>query len=134
MSGYAYRGLPSTEYKDNICNAMSSGATQYSEFLEVLRKCVTELRNTFDELRGVDGVFTANVGRIEFVGSCVDAESTASAGPTERDRVLNCITSYLYDALQDCATAACNKDEARFMDLSFIRCGVHLKIAKACGI
>ncbi|SBO14255.1 hypothetical protein ANAPC1_00602 [Anaplasma phagocytophilum] len=134
MSGYAYSGVSSGEYKDSLCRAITTGLMPYDEFLKVLRECMLELRSTFNELRDVNVVFAANVGRIDFIGSYVDAESIASAGPTGRERVLYEIIHSLYDALQDCATAACNQDVARFMDPDFCRRGAHLQIAKACGI
>ncbi|UQD53984.1 HGE-14 family type IV secretion system effector [Anaplasma phagocytophilum] len=134
MSGYAYSGLSSTEYKDSLCRAITYGLMSYDEFLKVLREFMLELRSTLNELQGVDAVFAANVDKINLIVSHIGAESVASAGPTGRDQVLRGLTYNLCDVLQDCATAACNQDVARFIDQGFIRRRAHLQIAKVCSI
>ncbi|KDB56199.1 hypothetical protein O997_02265 [Anaplasma phagocytophilum str. MRK] len=132
MSGYAYSGLSSTEYKNSLCRAITSGLMAYDEFLKVLREFMLELRSTLNELQDVDGVFASNAGGIEVIESCItDAES---AEPTARKSVLFRLIHHLYDVLQGCAAAPCNKEVSRFMDASFIRRGAHLQIAKACGV
>ncbi|KJV67056.1 putative hGE-14 protein [Anaplasma phagocytophilum str. ApNP] len=132
MSGYAYSGLSSTEYKNSLCRAITSGLMSYDEFLKVLREFMLELRSTLNELQDVDGVFASNAGGIEVIESCItDAES---AEPTARKSVLFRLIHHLYDVLQGCAAAPCNKEVSRFMDASLIRSGAHLQIAKACGV
>ncbi|SCV65253.1 hypothetical protein ANAPH2_01204 [Anaplasma phagocytophilum] len=85
MSGYAYSGLSSTEYKNSLCRAITSGLMSYDEFLKVLREFMLELRSTFSEIRGVDAVFAKHAGGIEVIESCItDAES---AEPTARKSV-----------------------------------------------
>ncbi|SBO14957.1 hypothetical protein ANAPC1_01335 [Anaplasma phagocytophilum] len=134
MSGYAYSGLSSTEYKDSLCRAITSGLMPYGECLKVLREFALELRNTFSELRGVDAVFAA-ADKINSIDSCItDAEGASSAEPKVQAGVLYSLINRLYDALQDCTTAPCNKEVPCFMDVSFIRRRAHLQIAKACGI
>ncbi|SCV64775.1 hypothetical protein ANAPH2_01063 [Anaplasma phagocytophilum] len=134
MSGYAYSGLSSTEYKDSLCRAITSGVMPYDECLKVIHEFVMELRSTFGELRGVDAVFAA-VDKIDSIDSCItDAEGASSAEPKVQAGVLYSLINRLYDALQDCTTAPCNKEVQRFMDVSFIRRSAHLQIAKACGI
>ncbi|SCV64407.1 hypothetical protein ANAPH2_00948 [Anaplasma phagocytophilum] len=134
MSGYAYSGLSSREYKDSLCRAITTGLMSYEEFLKVLRECVLELHGTFNELRDVGGVFAKHADRVELLASYLDEEGTASADPAVRERVLYELAYYLCDTLYDCATASCNRDVARFIDPDFCRRGVHLQIAKACGI
>ncbi|WP_368680021.1 HGE-14 family type IV secretion system effector, partial [Anaplasma phagocytophilum] len=132
MSGYAYSGLSSTEYKYSLCRAITTGLMPYSEFLKVLREFMLELRSTFDEIRGLDSAFEANVHRIEILQRDINAEIATGAEPT--GRVLHGMMHKLYDVLYDCVTAPCNKDVARFIDPRFIRHGAHLQIAKACGV
>ncbi|KJV64505.1 putative hGE-14 protein [Anaplasma phagocytophilum str. ApMUC09] len=134
MSGYAYSGLSSREYKDSLCRAITTGLMSYEEFLKVLRECVAELRNTFSEIRGVDAVFAKHADRVELLASYLDEEGTASADPAVRERVLYELAYDLCDTLYDCATASCNRDVALFMDPCFIRHRAHLQIAKVCGI
>ncbi|KJV64627.1 putative hGE-14 protein [Anaplasma phagocytophilum str. ApMUC09] len=134
MSGYAYSGLSSREYKDSLCRAITTGLMSYEEFLKVLRECVAELRNTFSEIRGVDAVFAKHADRVELLASYLDEEGTASADPAVRERVLHTIIHSAYDMLHDCATAQCNKEVPRFMDPDFTRREVHLQIAKVCAI
>nr|WP_180843776.1 hypothetical protein [Anaplasma phagocytophilum] len=132
MSGYAYSGLSSQEYKDSLCRAITTDLMPYSEFLKVLREFVAELRSTFGELREVDAVFAAKADVVEVIEKCItDAESAESA---MRKSVLCRLIHYFYDVLQGCVTAPCNQDVTRFSDPRFIRHGVHLQIAKACGI
>ncbi|UQD53986.1 HGE-14 family type IV secretion system effector [Anaplasma phagocytophilum] len=132
MSGYAYSGLSSTEYKDSLCRAITSGLMPYDEFLKVLREFMLELRSTFNEIRGLDSALEENASRIESIecGLC----SFLSSGAAARDRVLRELTYNLCDVLYGCATAACNQDVSLFMDPGFIRRGAHLQIAKVCGI
>ncbi|WP_145915475.1 HGE-14 family type IV secretion system effector [Anaplasma phagocytophilum] len=132
MSGYAYSGLSSREYKDSLCRAITTGLMSYEEFLKVMREFMLELRSTFNELRDVDVVFAANADRMEFIVNSIDTESTKSEGLGEEE--LYRLVRHLNDTLYDCATAACNQDVARFIDPDFCRRGVHLQIAKACGI
>nr|WP_155375866.1 hypothetical protein [Anaplasma phagocytophilum] len=134
MSGYAYSGFSSREYKDAICYAMASGAMPYAECLQAVRVCALELRSTFNGIGGLDGAFVANVRRMENLLRFLDEQSTPSADPTARERVLCAIIHRLYDVLYDCVTAPCNKDMARFKDPSFVGNGAQLQIAKACGI
>ncbi|WP_433846495.1 HGE-14 family type IV secretion system effector [Anaplasma phagocytophilum] len=134
MSGYAYSGFSSKEYRDNICAAITSGTMSYDGFLKVLRECVAELRNTFSEIRGVDAVFAKHADRVELLASYLDEEGTASADPAVREMVLHTIIHSAYDMLHDCATAQCNKEVPRFMDPDFTRREVHLQIAKVCAI
>ncbi|ANC34108.1 hypothetical protein P029_01675 [Anaplasma phagocytophilum str. Norway variant2] len=132
MSGYAYSGLSSTEYKDSLCRAITSGVMPYDECLKVIREFVMELRSTFGELRGVDAVFAA-ADKINSIESCITAaEGASSAEP--KVEVLYSLINRLYDALQDCTTAQCNKEVPLFMDQDFVKRKAHLQIAKACGI
>nr|WP_308415246.1 hypothetical protein [Anaplasma phagocytophilum] len=132
MSGYAYSGLSSREYKDSLCRAITTGLIPYDEFLKVLRECVLELSSTLNELRGLDGAFEANVHRVEILQRDINAEIATGAEPT--GRVLHGMMHKLYDVLYDCVTAQCNQDVTRFIDSRFIRHGAHLQIAKACGV
>ncbi|SCV66288.1 hypothetical protein ANAPH2_01542 [Anaplasma phagocytophilum] len=132
MSGYAYSGLSSTEYKDSLCRAITSGLMPYGECLKVLRECVMELRSTFGALQDVDAVFAA-ADKIDSIESCITAAEGASRAEPKVE-VLYSLINRLYDALQDCTTAPCNKEVPRFMDVSFISRKAHLQIAKACGI
>nr|WP_180843805.1 hypothetical protein [Anaplasma phagocytophilum] len=132
MSGYAYSGVSSGEYKDSLCRAITTGLMPYDEFLKVLRECMLELRSTFNELRGLDGAFEANVHRVEILQRDINAEIATGAEPT--GRVLHGMMHKLYDVLYDCVTAQCNQDVTRFIDPRFIRHGAHLQIAKACGV
>ncbi|UQD53989.1 HGE-14 family type IV secretion system effector [Anaplasma phagocytophilum] len=133
MSGYVYSGFSSRGYKDAICYAITSGAMPYAECLQAVRVCALELRSTLNELQDVDGVFAANVRRMENLLHFLDEQSTPSADPTARERVLCDMIHRLYDVLYDCVTAPCNKDVARFKDPSFLGNGAQLQIAKACG-
>ncbi|UQD53937.1 hypothetical protein ESP60_00270 [Anaplasma phagocytophilum] len=108
MYGYA-SGFFSREYKDAICYAITSDAMPYAECLQAVWVCALELRSTFNEIGGLDGAFAANVRRMENLLHFLDEQSTPSADPTARERVLNCITGYMYEALQDCVTAPCKK-------------------------
>ncbi|SCV65093.1 hypothetical protein ANAPH2_01155 [Anaplasma phagocytophilum] len=132
MSGYAYSGLSSREYKDSLCRAITTGLMSYEEFLKVLREFMLELRSTFDEIRGLDSAFEANVHRIEIPQRDINAEIATGAEPT--GRVLHGMMHKLYDVLYDCVTAQCNQDVTRFIDPRFIRHGAHLQIAKVCAI
>ncbi|WP_152538972.1 HGE-14 family type IV secretion system effector [Anaplasma phagocytophilum] len=134
MSGYAYSGLSSTEYKNSLCRAITTGLMPYSEFMKVLHEFVLELRSVFDEIRGLDSAFEENARRIESIERDLAAESVSSAGATARERVLYELAYNLCDTLYDCATASCNRNVALFMDPGFIRRRAHLQIAKACGI
>ncbi|KJV63846.1 putative hGE-14 protein [Anaplasma phagocytophilum str. ApMUC09] len=134
MSGYAYKGISSAEYKDSLCRAITSGFMPYDECLKVIRECVIELRNTFGALQDVDAVFAA-ADKINSIESCITAaEGASSVEPAVQAGVLYRLIHRLYDALQDCTTAPCNKEVPCFMDVSFIRRSAHLQIAKACGI
>nr|WP_237742490.1 hypothetical protein [Anaplasma phagocytophilum] len=132
MSGYAYSGLSSTEYKDSLCRAITTGLMPYDECLKVICEFMMELRNTSSELRGLDSAFEENVHRTEILQSAINAEIAMGAGPTVR--ILHYVMHKSYDMLHDCITAECNRDVALFMDPSFISCGTHLQIAKAYGI
>ncbi|ANC34106.1 hypothetical protein P029_01665 [Anaplasma phagocytophilum str. Norway variant2] len=134
MPGYAYSGFSSKEYKDSICYAITSGAMPYDECLQAIRVCALELRSTFNEIGGLDGAFAANVRRMENLLHFLDEQSTPSADPTARERVLCDMIHRFYDVLYGCVTAPCNKDVARFKDPSFVGNGAQLQIAKACGI
>ncbi|PLC09653.1 HGE-14 family type IV secretion system effector, partial [Anaplasma phagocytophilum] len=132
MSGYAYKGISSAEYKDSLCRAITSGLKPYDECMKVLREFALELRNTFSELRGIDAVFAA-ADNIDSIDSCItDAEGASSA--EHKAGVLYSLINRLCDALQDCTTAQCNKEVPLFMDQDFIKRKAHLQIAKACGI
>nr|WP_180843777.1 hypothetical protein [Anaplasma phagocytophilum] len=132
MSGYAYSGLSSTEYKDSLCRAITSGLMPYGECLKVIRECVMELRSTFGALQDVDAIFAA-ADKINSIESCITAAEGALSAE-HKAGVLYSLINRLYDALQDCTAAPCNQDVTRFSDPRFIRHGVHLQIAKACGI
>ncbi|WP_410518083.1 HGE-14 family type IV secretion system effector, partial [Anaplasma phagocytophilum] len=139
MSGYAYSGLSSTKYKDDICAAITSSEMTYAACLTAVHECMLELRSTFDEIRGLDSAFEENARRIEsiehdLIERDLAAESVSSAGATAQERVLYELAYNLCDTLYDCATASCNRDVALFMDPCFIRRRAHLQIAKVCGI
>ncbi|SCV64132.1 hypothetical protein ANAPRD1_00564 [Anaplasma phagocytophilum] len=134
MSGYAYSGLSSTEYKDSLCRAITSGVMLYDECLKVLRECMLELRSTFNEIRGLDSAFEEGAHGIESIVRDLHSESVLSARAKAREQVLYGLTYQLCDVLYGCATAACNQDVARFIDPDFCRRSAHLQIAKACGI
>nr|WP_180843775.1 hypothetical protein [Anaplasma phagocytophilum] len=134
MSGYAYSGFSSKEYRDNICASIISGAMSYAECLEVVRGCVSELFSVFTEIRESYMVSEEHVRRIELLRNYVNAESTLSAEPAVQGRVLYGIITRLYDVLYDCTVAECNKEVAWFTDPGFTGRGVHLQIAQACGI
>ncbi|AGR81799.1 HGE-14 family type IV secretion system effector [Anaplasma phagocytophilum] len=132
MSGYAYKGISSAEYKDSLCRAITSGLKPYDECMKVLREFALELRNTFSELRGIDAVFAA-ADNIDSIDSCITAAEGASSAE-HKAGVLYSLINRLCDALQDCTTAQCNKEVPLFMDQDFIKRKAHLQIAKACGI
>ncbi|KDB56179.1 hypothetical protein O997_01890 [Anaplasma phagocytophilum str. MRK] len=134
MSGYAYSGFSSKEYKDSICYAITSGAMSYAECMEVVRGCVSELFSVFTEIREFCRVSEEHVRRIERLRNYVNAESTLSAEPAVQGRVLYGMITRLYGVLYDCTVAECNKEVAWFMDSGFTGRGVHLQIAQACGI
>ncbi|SBO29995.1 HGE-14 family type IV secretion system effector [Anaplasma phagocytophilum] len=140
MSGYAYSGFSSGEYKDSMCSAIISCRAQvspsaaYAACLTAVRKCLLELRSTFNEIRGLDNAFAENISGIDSLLRCIDTESSKNAGPTEREQILDHLITKLYDIRYSCVTAECNKDVERFMDPNFMRSGAHLQIAKACGI
>nr|WP_308415227.1 hypothetical protein [Anaplasma phagocytophilum] len=139
MSGYAYSGLSSKEYKDDTCAAITSSEMTYAACLTAVHECMLELRSTFDEIRGLDSAFEENARRIEsiehdLIERDLAAESVSSAGATAQEWVLYELAYNLCDTLYDCATASCNRDVALFMDPCFIRHRAHLQIAKVCGI
>ncbi|KJV60511.1 putative hGE-14 protein [Anaplasma phagocytophilum str. Webster] len=130
MSGYAYSGCSSAEYKETVCNSIMTNSRPYAACLQAIRQCMLELRDTFVKLRGVDVVFAA-ADKIDSINSCITAaEGASSAEPG----VLYSLINRLYDALQDCITAQCNKEVPLFMDQDFIKRKAHLQIGKACAI
>ncbi|WP_410518084.1 HGE-14 family type IV secretion system effector, partial [Anaplasma phagocytophilum] len=133
MSGYAYSGCSSAEYKDTVCNSIMTNSRPYAECLQAIRQCMLELRDTFGELRGLDGAFEENVSRIDDFVDCIDTESSRDADPTEQERILDDLIPKLYDMLYDCITADCNRDVEQFTPGLMGR-GTHLQIGKACAI
>ncbi|KJV66165.1 putative hGE-14 protein [Anaplasma phagocytophilum str. NCH-1] len=139
MSGYAYSGLSSKEYRDETCAAITSSKMTYAACLTAVHECMLELRSTFDEIRGLDSAFEENARRIEsierdLIERDLAAESVSSAGATAQERVLCELAYNLCDTLYGCATASCNRNVVLFMDPGFIGRGAHLQIAKVCGI
>ncbi|WP_368783332.1 HGE-14 family type IV secretion system effector, partial [Anaplasma phagocytophilum] len=122
MSGYAYSGFSSGEYKDSICSAIIlcraqvSPSAAYAACLTAVRKCLLELRSTFNEIRGLDNAFAENISGIDGLLRCIDTESSKNAGPTEQEQILDHLITKLYEILYSCVTAECNKDVERFMD------------------
>ncbi|EOA62018.1 HGE-14 protein [Anaplasma phagocytophilum str. CRT38] len=133
MSGYAYSGCSSAEYKETVCNSIMTNSRPYAECLQAIRQCMLELRNTFGELLGLDGAFEENVSRIDDFVGCIDTESSRDADPTAQEQILDDLIPKLYDMLYDCITADCNRDVEQFTPGLMGR-RTHLQIAKACAI
>nr|WP_180843774.1 hypothetical protein [Anaplasma phagocytophilum] len=132
---YSYSGLSSTEHKDAVCHAITSGAMPYAGCLQAVHACALELRNTFNEIGKLDGAFAAHAHRMVRLLYFLDEQkSITGLYPAEKERVLYDIIHRLYDALYACVTENSNEDAARFRDPSFVGHGVHLQIAKACSI
>ncbi|AGR80567.1 HGE-14 family type IV secretion system effector [Anaplasma phagocytophilum] len=133
--GYTYSGTASTVYKDTVCAAIRIGAISQEDFLGILRRCVLELRETFELVAQADPEVADLVARMAYIESLVDDERARGSEPQEdvvRQLNLMNLVNHLYDALYACVAATCNHEMFRNPD--FVGRGMQLQMAKGCAI
>ncbi|UQD53938.1 HGE-14 family type IV secretion system effector [Anaplasma phagocytophilum] len=133
--GYTYSGIASTAYKDTVCAAIRIGSILHKDFLEILRRCVLELRETFEIVVQEDHEISDLIAMMAYIESLMDEEREGRSVPQEdvaRQLNIMVLLHHCYDALHACVAATCNKDIFRNPDL--VGRGMQLQMAKGCAI
>ncbi|KDB56198.1 hypothetical protein O997_02260 [Anaplasma phagocytophilum str. MRK] len=132
--GYTYSGTASTAYKDTVCAAIRIGSISHEDFLDILCRCVLELRETFEIVVQVDPEISDLVARMAYIESLVNEERAGSSASQEEVARLNIMVllHHCYDALHACVAATCNKE--MFRNTDFVERGTQLQMAKGCAI
>ncbi|QLL66645.1 hypothetical protein O998_02140 [Anaplasma phagocytophilum str. Norway variant1] len=132
--GYTYSGTASTACKDTVCAAIRIGSISHEDFLDILRRCVLELRETFEIVVQVDPEISDLVARMAYIESLVNEERAGSSASQEEVARLNIMVllHHCYDALCACVAATCNHEMLGNPD--FVGRGMQLQMAKGCAI
>ncbi|CEG20569.1 HGE-14 family type IV secretion system effector [Anaplasma phagocytophilum] len=129
--GYTYSGTASTAYKDTVCAAIRIGSISHEDFLDILRRCVLELRETFEIVVQVDPEISDLVARMALVDDERARGSESQEGVVRQLNIM-VLLHHCYDALHACVAATCNKEMFRNPD--FVGRGMQLQMAKGCAI
>ncbi|WP_433846489.1 HGE-14 family type IV secretion system effector [Anaplasma phagocytophilum] len=133
--GYTYSGTASTAYKDTVCAAIRIGSISHEDFLDILRRCVLELRETFEIVAQADPEVADLVARMAYIESLVDDERARGSESQEgvvRQLNIMVLLHHCYDALCACVAATCNHEMLGNPD--FVGRGMQLQMAKGCAI
>ncbi|SBO13668.1 hypothetical protein ANAPC1_00001 [Anaplasma phagocytophilum] len=133
--GYTYSGTASTAYKDTVCAAIRIGSISHEDFLDILRRCVLELHETFEIVAQADPEVADLVARMAYIESLVDDERARGSESQEgvvRQLNIMVLLHHCYDALCACVAATCNHEMLGNPD--FVGRGMQLQMAKGCAI